>query len=123
MKGLREYFKDPNMSLENIMTISIVGVGLLRWVIAMMNYHGILKIMALKRNAVAAVEKMLNTAQNELERIQAEVYTHGVCHKQNKNKNAKTIKKEWKQMKQGKENTVNIIFKKKFTKMKKPYKE
>jgi hypothetical protein len=106
MKGLWEYFKDPNMSFENITTISIAGAGLLQWVIAMMNYYGILKIMALKRNAVVATEKMLNTAQNELERIQAEVYTHGVCHKQNKNKNAKTIKKEWKQMKQGKENTI-----------------
>jgi dynein heavy chain len=73
MKGLREYFKDPNMSLENITTISIAGAGLLRWVIAMMNYYGILKIVAPKRNAVAAAEKMLNTAQNELERIQAEV--------------------------------------------------
>jgi hypothetical protein len=79
MKGLREYFKDPNMSLENITTISIAGAGLLRWVIAMMNYYGILKIVAPKRNAVAAAEKMLNTAQNELERIQTEVYTHGIC--------------------------------------------
>jgi len=106
MKGLREYSKDPNMSLENITTIFIAGAGLLQWVIAMMNYYGIFKIVAPKRNAVATAEKMLNTAQNELERIQAEVYTHGVCHKQNKNKNAKTIKKEWKQMKQGKENTI-----------------
>jgi len=89
MKGLREYFKDPNMSLENITTISIAGAGLLRWVIVMMNYYGILKIVAPKRNAVAAAEKMLNTAQNELERIQAEVYTHGICHKQTKVKTQK----------------------------------
>jgi 16S rRNA G1207 methylase RsmC len=114
MKGLREYFKDSNMSLENITTITIAGAGLLRWVIAMMNHYGILKIVAPKRNAVAAAEKMLNTAQNELERIQAEVYTHGICHKQKKSKNAKTIKKEWKQMKQGKGNTIKKIFKKNY---------
>jgi len=36
----------------------------------------------------------------------------------NKSKNAKTIKKEWKQMKQGKGNTAKT-----FTKMKKPNQE
>jgi dynein heavy chain len=93
MKGLREYFKDPNMSLENITTISIAGKGLLQWVIPMMNYYGILKIVAPKQNAVAAAEKMLNTAQNELERIQAEVYIHGICHKQKKVKTQKLYKR------------------------------
>jgi hypothetical protein len=33
------------------------------------------------------------------------------------------MKKEWKQMKQGKGNTVKKLFFKKFTKMKKPNKE
>lgn len=74
MKGLREYFKDPNMTLENVATISIAAAGLLRWVVAMMNYYGILKIVAPKRNAVAAAEKMLNSAQAELERIVQEVH-------------------------------------------------
>jgi hypothetical protein len=32
-------------------------------------------------------------------------------HKQKKNKNYKTIKKEWKQMKQGKGNTVKKFYK------------
>lgn len=73
MKGLREYFKDPNMSLENVQTISQAAAGLLRWVVAMMNYYGILKVVAPKRNAVAAAEKMLTSAQSELDKIQEEV--------------------------------------------------
>lgn len=75
MRGLREYFKDPNMTLDNVLTISLAAAGLLRWVIAMMNYYGILKIVAPKRNAVAAAEKMLSTAKAELDRIEEEVYT------------------------------------------------
>jgi hypothetical protein len=43
-------------------------------------------------------------------------------HKQ-KSKTQKTIKKEWKQMKQGKGNTVKSFFFKKITKKKKPNKE
>ncbi|XP_073386148.1 dynein-1-alpha heavy chain, flagellar inner arm I1 complex isoform X3 [Physcomitrium patens] len=73
MKGLREYFKDPNMSLENVQTISQAAAGLLRWVVAMMNYYGILKVVAPQRNAVAAAEKMLTSAQSELDKIQEEV--------------------------------------------------
>lgn len=73
MKALREYFKDPNMSLEVVQTISQAAAGLLRWVMAMMNYYGILKIVAPKRNAVMAAEKMLSTAKFELDRIEEEV--------------------------------------------------
>lgn len=73
MKALREYFKDANMSLENVVTISQAAVGLLRWVLAMMNYYGILRIVAPKRNAVMAAEKMLSTAKAELDRIEEEV--------------------------------------------------
>lgn len=73
MKALREYFTDPNMQIEVVVTISQAAAGLLRWVLAMMNYYGILRIVAPKRNAVIAAEKMLSTAKAELERIEEEV--------------------------------------------------
>jgi len=73
MKALREYFKDPNMSLEIVQTISQAAAGLLRWVMAMMNYYGILRIVAPKRNAVMAAEKMLSSAKAELDKIKEEV--------------------------------------------------
>jgi dynein heavy chain len=74
MKGLREYFTDPNMQIDVVITISQAAAGLLRWVLAMMNYYGILKVVAPKRNAVLAAEKMLNTAKSELEKIEEEVF-------------------------------------------------
>ena len=73
MKALREYFTDPNMQIDVVITISQAAAGLLRWVLAMMNYYGILKIVAPKRNAVMAAEKMLNTAAAELAKIEEEV--------------------------------------------------
>lgn len=73
MRALREYFRDPNMTLENLQTISTAGAGLLRWVIAMMNYYGIFKIVAPKRAAVATAEKNLKNAQKELDTIQKQV--------------------------------------------------
>lgn len=74
MKALREYFTDPNMQIDVVITISQAAAGLLRWVLAMMNYYGILKVVAPKRNAVLAAEKMLNTAKSELEKIEEEVF-------------------------------------------------
>ncbi|KAL2608324.1 hypothetical protein R1flu_026897 [Riccia fluitans] len=73
MRPLREYFRDPNMTIENVLTISTAGAGLLRWVIAMMNYYGIFRIVAPKRAAVATAEKNLRNAQKELDIIQKQI--------------------------------------------------
>ncbi|CAM6084343.1 unnamed protein product [Calypogeia fissa] len=75
MRVLREYFRDPNMSFENLQTISTAGAGLLRWVIAMMNYYAIFRIVAPKRAAVATAERNLAKAQKELDLIQTQVAT------------------------------------------------
>lgn len=73
MRVLRDYFKDPNMSLENLQTISTAGAGLLRWVIAMMNYYAVFRVVAPKRAAVATAERNLQKAQKELDIIQTQV--------------------------------------------------
>lgn len=73
MRALKDYFKDPKLTIEELMSISTAGAGLLRWVCAMMNYNSIAKTVNPKRQAVAAAEKNLKAAQKELERIKAEV--------------------------------------------------
>jgi dynein heavy chain len=73
MRVLREYFREPNMTVENLQTISTAGAGLLRWVVAMMNYYGVYRVVAPKRAAVASAERNLAKAQKELETIQNQV--------------------------------------------------
>ncbi|MCO5597847.1 hypothetical protein L7F22_051931 [Adiantum nelumboides] len=73
MRALKEYFKDPKLTLDELMNISTAGAGLLRWVVAMMNYANIAKTVAPKRQAVATAEKNLKYAQTELEKIQDEI--------------------------------------------------
>jgi dynein heavy chain len=73
MKALKDYFRDPKLTIEELMSISTAGAGLLRWVCAMMNYNNIAKTVNPKRQAVAAAEKNLKAAMKELERIKVEV--------------------------------------------------
>ncbi|EFJ08822.1 hypothetical protein SELMODRAFT_131043 [Selaginella moellendorffii] len=73
MRALKEYFKDPKLNLDELSTISTAGAGLLRWVVAMVNYYGVAKVVQPKRLAVANAEKNLKNAQKELEKIQEEV--------------------------------------------------
>ena len=62
MRALKDYFKDPKLTIEELMSISTAGAGLLRWVCAMMNYNSIAKTVNPKRQAVAAAEKNLKAA-------------------------------------------------------------
>ncbi|KAJ7569126.1 hypothetical protein O6H91_01G062100 [Diphasiastrum complanatum] len=73
IRALKDYFRDPKLSLDELTTISTAGAGLLRWVVAMMNYYNIAKVVAPKRLAVATAEKNLRNAQKELEKIEQEV--------------------------------------------------
>ncbi len=60
----------------------------------------------------------------KIEKIRTEKIKTWNKHKQKKSKNTKTIKKEWKQMKHGKGNTIKWFQKeKKFTTKKKPNKK
>jgi dynein heavy chain len=77
IKALKEYFKDPKLTIDELMNISTAGAGLLRWVLAMMNYNNIAKVVQPKRLAVATAEKNLKNAMNELEKIQEEVNISG----------------------------------------------
>lgn len=73
IRALKEYFKDPKLSLEDVAIVSTAAAGLLRWVLAMMNYYAIAKIVLPKRLAVTWAEKNLRNAEAELEKIVAEV--------------------------------------------------
>ena len=73
IRALKEYFKDPKLTVDELMNISTAGAGLLRWVTAMMNYNNIAKVVMPKRLAVATAEKNLKNAKSELEKIQQEV--------------------------------------------------
>nr|AML30863.1 axonemal inner arm dynein heavy chain 7 [Marsilea vestita] len=73
VRALKDYFKDPKLSVDELMNISTAGAGLLRWVTAMMNYYNVFKTVAPKRQAVANAERNLRNAQNELEKIQEEI--------------------------------------------------
>eukprot|EP00249_Psilotum_nudum_P025605 c30283_g1_i1 orf=249-848(+) len=73
MRALKEYFKDPKLSLDELLNISTAGAGLLRWVIAMMNYYNVAKTVTPKRQAVSNAEKSLQNAKNELEKIEQEI--------------------------------------------------
>ena len=43
MKSVRKYFKDPNMTVEKMESISKAGKGLLVWVVAISKYYDVAK--------------------------------------------------------------------------------
>jgi dynein heavy chain len=65
--------KDPKFTPEDVMSISSAGAGLLKWVVAMVNYNAVAKEINPKRKAVAQAEASLRTAEKDLARVKAEV--------------------------------------------------
>uniref|UniRef100_A0A383W4S5 Dynein-1, subspecies f n=1 Tax=Tetradesmus obliquus TaxID=3088 RepID=A0A383W4S5_TETOB len=61
-----EYMKDPSFTYDNIRNISTAGAGLLKWVLAMVNYYNVAKGVEPKRKKVAEAEKNLRLAQKDL---------------------------------------------------------
>jgi len=66
VKKVKEYTRDPNFTYENLKSISVAGAGLLKWVMAMINYNNVARTVEPKRKKVAESEKNLRTAQKDL---------------------------------------------------------
>ena len=63
IKKVKEYMKGPNFTYESLRNISVAGAGLLKWVLAMVNYNNVAKTVEPKRKKVAEAEKNLRMAQ------------------------------------------------------------
>jgi dynein heavy chain len=63
VKKVKEYMKGPSFTYESLRGISTAGAGLLKWVLAMMNYNNVAKTVEPKRKKVAEAEKNLRIAQ------------------------------------------------------------
>lgn len=64
--------KDPKFTVADLRVISTAGAGLLKWVLAMVNYFGVAKDVEPKRRKVAESEKSLRQSQKELAVIKVE---------------------------------------------------
>ena len=73
VKKVKESFQDPAFTVESVANISKAGGGLLKWVYAIVNYHGVAKTVNPKRQAVANAEKALRQAQKDLAKIKKDV--------------------------------------------------
>ena len=62
---------DPRFNVKELRAVSLAGSGLLKWVIAMVNYFVVAKGVEPKRRKVADAEKSLRAAQKELAQIKA----------------------------------------------------
>ncbi len=63
VKKVKDYMKDSAFTYESLKTISIAGAGLLKWVLAMVNYNNVARTVEPKRKKVADAEKNLRIAQ------------------------------------------------------------
>uniref|UniRef100_A0A6S8LSH1 AAA+ ATPase domain-containing protein n=1 Tax=Dunaliella tertiolecta TaxID=3047 RepID=A0A6S8LSH1_DUNTE len=66
VKKVKEYMKGPSFTYESLKSISTAGAGLLKWVLAMVNYNNVAKTVEPKRKKVAEAEKNLRIAQKDL---------------------------------------------------------
>ncbi|GLI59150.1 hypothetical protein VaNZ11_000978 [Volvox africanus] len=73
VKRVKEYLKDKNFNYDSLRNISIAGAGLLKWVLAMVNYNNVARTVEPKRKKVAESEKNLRIAQKDLANTKAEL--------------------------------------------------
>lgn len=69
IKGVKKYFKNPNLTVENMRTVSKAGSGLLTWVTAITKYHDIAKNVEPLRLKVRNMEKAQQQAKKDLENL------------------------------------------------------
>lgn len=66
MKGVKKYFKNPNLTTDNMKSVSRAGLGLLTWVTAITKYHDIAKNVEPLRLRVREMEKAQQQASQDL---------------------------------------------------------
>lgn len=66
IKGVKKYFKNPNLTVDNMKSVSKAGLGLLSWVAAITKYHDIAKNVEPLRLKVRDMEKAQQQATKDL---------------------------------------------------------
>lgn len=66
IKGVKKYFKNPNLTIDNMKSVSKAGLGLLTWVAAITKYHDIAKNVEPLRLKVRDMEKAQQQATQDL---------------------------------------------------------
>merc|ERR1711871_1011717 len=66
IKGVKKYFKDPDLTLEKMQSVSKAGYGLLTWVVAIVKYYEVAKNVAPLRAKVKEMEKAQRQTEAEL---------------------------------------------------------
>ncbi len=66
MNGVNKYFKNPNLTVENMTTVSKAGTGLLIWVNAITKYYTVAKNLEPLRERVKEMETSHQEATQEL---------------------------------------------------------
>jgi dynein heavy chain len=65
--------QDPSFNYDSLKSVSTAGAGLLKWVLAMVNYNNVAKTVEPKRKKVAEAEKNLRLAQKDLTQTKQQV--------------------------------------------------
>ncbi|TPX78384.1 hypothetical protein CcCBS67573_g00352 [Chytriomyces confervae] len=73
IKSVKAILREMDVSVERMKEISSAGSGLLKFVLAVVGYCNVAKLIAPKRQAVAALEKNLALSKNEFDKITREL--------------------------------------------------
>lgn len=65
--------KDKDFTYDSVSGISVAGAGLLKWVLAMVNYNNVARTVEPKRKKVADSERNLRMAQKDLTQTKADL--------------------------------------------------
>ncbi len=76
MNAVKKYFKNPNLTVENMTSVSKAGTGLLIWVNAIMKYYEVAKSVEPLREKVRAMEISQQKATRELTVIKKQLKDH-----------------------------------------------
>ncbi|GLE04239.1 hypothetical protein PINS_up013150 [Pythium insidiosum] len=68
---IKTFFKNPDLNVENMKSISRAGAGLLVWVVAIVKYHEVAKNVEPLRQKVKQMEKEQAIKEQELEDLKA----------------------------------------------------
>ena len=66
---VKAYFKNPDMTVENMTKVSTAGKGLLTWVVAISKYYDVAKNVEPLKAKVKAMEKEASKTSKELEEL------------------------------------------------------
>jgi dynein heavy chain len=98
IKQIKNIAKEGELTYENMLTISSAGAGLLKFVLAVVGYCNVAKLIQPKRAAVAQLERNLQLSKIEYEKITKELKRLNVelSDLQNKFQQAKSEQQELK---------------------------